>query len=92
MKLALFLLTLGFGYKIYADASVNSKKRIKQLGQVVGAGMMILSILGSLMAVGCFMGGMKYCPITGKRLNGAKFFCPLSSQGSLLETSQTDQK
>lgn len=83
MQSALLLIALGFGYKIFAEASANNKKRVKQLGQLVGSVIMIISFLGTLCAVSyaiqyrkmnCpigkgWMGGGKMCPITGMPLN-----------------------
>ena len=83
MHSALLLIALGFGYKIFAEASSNGKKRVKQLGQLVGSVIMIVSFLGTLCAVSCaiqygkmnypmeknWTGGGKMCPFTGTPLN-----------------------
>ena len=36
MQLAFLLIALGFGFKVFAEATSNPKKRIKQIGQFVG--------------------------------------------------------
>ena len=48
MQTALLLIALGFGFKIFSDASEKQKKSVKQLGRVVGVVMMALSFLGSI--------------------------------------------
>lgn len=82
MQIGLLLIALGFGFKIFAEASTHAKKSVKQLGRVIGVGIMIVSFLGTVCAVTCAiqygkgfcpmgknwgMGG-KMCPITGKPL------------------------
>ena len=79
MQTGLLLIAMGFGFKVYAEASANGKKTIRQIGRLVGAFMMIVGFLGTLCIISCvvqygkgnygFMGGKwggKMCPITGK--------------------------
>ena len=47
MDLALLLIALGFGYKIFAEGSVQTKKNLKQAGRLVGLVMMILAAAGA---------------------------------------------
>ena len=47
MRTALFLIVLGFGYKIFVEASEKQKKSLKQLGQVVGVILMAASLCGA---------------------------------------------
>jgi len=81
MIIALGLIALALGYKVYVDAS-KEKEGVKLLGQVIG----IVVILGALSLVacgvmkcvkyyGCPMGGKATCPIT------AKANCPMSMMG-----------
>ncbi len=83
MQSALLLIALGFGFKIFAEASSNNKKNVKRLGQLVGIIIMVTSFLGTLCmvssAIQCgkmpsymgkgWMGGGRMCPITGAPLN-----------------------
>ena len=82
MQTALLLIALGFGFKIFAEASTNAKKSVKQLGRLVGAFIMLVSFLGTICMVACaiqygkmypmgrgWMGGGKMCPITGMSSN-----------------------
>ena len=76
MRTALLLIALGFGFKIFAEASTNAKKSVKQLGRIVGVFIMLVSFLGTLCliryAVQYGKGGSlcpfsgKMCPFTGK--------------------------
>ncbi len=67
MKIALFLLTLGFGYKIYAEASSIGKKKMKALGRTIGIFMMIVSLIGTVCGIYFKAShGMGYCPYSGK--------------------------
>ncbi len=78
MQSALLLIALGFGFKIFAEASSNNKKYVKRLGQFVGIVIMVTSFVVTLCAVSCavqygkgypmgkgWMGSGKMCPITG---------------------------
>ena len=80
MQLALLLIAMGFGYKIYIEATSQAKKRLKQIGQFVGIFMILIALAGSISHViyaakyGCPIGGKggrwggKMCPITGTPL------------------------
>lgn len=57
MKTALLLIALGWGFKIYADASSMGKKSVKRLGRMVGIVIMVISFLGALCTT---IGAMKY--------------------------------
>ena len=85
MKGALLLIALGFGFKIFAEASVNPKKSIKQLGRLIGTTIMVISGLGIacslwLMAQYAKMG---YCPLGGYGKgshSGKKWLCPFTAK------------
>lgn len=53
MNAAFLLIALGFGYKIFAEATEKSKKSLKQLGRFVGVTIMIISIIGIACTVAC---------------------------------------
>ena len=90
MQSALLLIALGFGYKIFAEASSNGKKRVKQLGQLVGSVIMIVSFLGTLCAVSnAVQYGKAYCP-TGKNWLGSGKMCPFT--GAPLNTPDQAKK
>ena len=63
MRTALFLIALGFGYKIYLEALQQKSKQLQQLGQFIGAVMMLVSIAGAIFLVSlgikrtCYMKG-----------------------------------
>ena len=75
MQTGLLLIAMGLGFKVFAEATANGKKTIRQLGRLVGIFMMVVSLLGTICAISCaakygqsgygFMGG-KMCPLTGK--------------------------
>ena len=87
MHLALFLVALGFGYKVYVDASLQRSKNLKRLGKLIGIVIMVASFSASLCIASCsvkymcakggcsFMGkggmGKMMCPITGKTMDGS---------------------
>ena len=60
MKLGLLLISLGFGYKVYADAS-KEKGRLRSLGQWVGTIMMAVSLMTTALLVYNWSMG-KGCP------------------------------
>ena len=70
MRTALFLIALGFGYKVYVEALQQKSKQLQQLGQLVGAVMMLVSIAGAIFLVSlglkqtCYMKGA--CPFFAK--------------------------
>lgn len=73
MQSALLLIALGFGFKIFAEASEKQKKSIKQLGRLVGIVIMVISLCGVLCSVfACMKGGgcggamaSGFCPTHG---------------------------
>lgn len=80
MHSGLLLIAMGFGFKVFAEATANSKKTVRQVGSLVGIFMMLVSFLGTICSVLCvakygksnygFMGkwGGKMCPLTGEPL------------------------
>jgi hypothetical protein len=85
MSFGLLLIALGFGYKIYVEASLNSKKRLKKLGRLVGGSMMGLSTIVAagmlLCALACAGRGSGYfCPIKGGMMKSGKLFCPVTGK------------
>ena len=67
MQLALLLIALGFGYKIFVEATSNPKKRVKQIGQLVGGFIMLIALASSLALV-AYM---------------AKYGCPMGKDGRM---------
>ena len=81
MELALLLIALGFGYKVFIDGSAQTKKELKQIGRLVGLLMMILGAAGASAEIKnmfqcdspCFMGKFKgfgskvMCSFSGPR-------------------------
>ena len=69
MKLGLLLIALGFGYKVYADAS-REKGNLRSIGQWVGAVMMATSLVASALAVHAYSTGkgMFGCPFLKARM------------------------
>jgi hypothetical protein len=88
MQAGLLLIALGFGYKIYAEASVSARKNMKRLGRAIGVVMMVVSALGTLCTVwftitcgpyayGTYgKGGHHY----GAWKGGFKPFCPITGR------------
>lgn len=62
MKLGLLLIAMGFGYKVYAEAS-REKGGLRSIGQWVGAIMMAVSLVASATMIYAYTSG-KYgeCP------------------------------
>lgn len=62
MKLGLLLIAMGFGYKVYAEAS-REKGGLRSIGQWVGAIMMAVSLVASGTMIYAYTSG-KYgeCP------------------------------
>ena len=81
MQTALLLIALGFGFKIFAEASANAKKSVKQLGRLVGIVIMLVSFVGTLCTVWCAIScGKMYGPMGGKYGMGGfgmKKMCPI---------------
>jgi len=48
MKIALLLIALGVGYKIYEDGSKNAKKSLKRLGRIIGVFIMVIAFAGTV--------------------------------------------
>ena len=76
MQTAFLLITLGFGYKIFSEASRKSEKSVGQLGKLVGIVMMIVSFGGVLCSTwtaikyGSLCGSSMYCPMPqGPKMN-----------------------
>ena len=46
MQSGLLLIALGFGYTIFAQASVKTKKSLQQLSRIIGIAMMVVSACG----------------------------------------------
>ena len=76
MKVALLLIAMGFGFKIFAEASTNAKKSIKNLGRLVGAFIMIVALVGTV----CKIGWIIKCSNYGK--SGS--FCPIHEKQGLV--------
>ena len=83
MQLAFLLIALGFGYKIFVEATSQGKKRVKQIGQFVGGFIMLIALAASLGIVSYMA---KYgCPM-GK--DGGGFFgkmCPFGNKAPMTE-------
>ena len=58
--IAILLLALGFGYKIFADATESSKKGLQILGRSIGLFIMIASVGAMVCTAACMS---KYCPV-----------------------------
>ena len=64
MKLGLLLLALGYGYRVYADAS-KEKGNLRSLGQWIGAIVMAISLVASVFLVSVYSSkitGKGHCP------------------------------
>ena len=86
MQTALLLIALGFGFKIFAEASANAKKSVKQLGRLVGIVIMVVSFVGTLCTVWYTIScGKMYGPMGGKYWmggHGMKKWCPITGSSS----------
>lgn len=93
MRTALFLIALGFGYTIFAQANKKSDRVTQILGKIVAIFMMALSFVGVLHCL--WFAGMRcvtpYCPThTGPKQSemyrqmgmghGKKMFCPVAGE------------
>jgi len=85
MKIALLLIALGFGYKVFADAC-KENGGIKKLGQVIG----ILVMVGSLLCMICFAWFYAKACSGGYGWNG-KGFCPFSQTRGVVAPSQISE-
>ena len=99
MDTALLLVALGFGFKIFAEASANNKKQLKQLGRTVGVAIMIISAAGaacttymaakcvySFQLGNCDMHGARFGHGFGKGFMG-KMDCPFSGKSAAAKLS-----
>ncbi|GEM_PF-1760090 len=94
MELALLLIALGFGYKIFLEGSAQTKKNAKQIGRLVGLVIMILSAAGAAaktysMFKCDYMCSTMDCPMHGMKGGrgffkgfGSKIMCPLSGSSA----------
>ncbi|MBI4430904.1 MAG: hypothetical protein HY587_04230 [Candidatus Omnitrophica bacterium] len=94
MEIAVLLIALGFGYKIFAEASSNNKKQLKQLGRMVGVIIMVAALLGAVCMTICmaqcvYMSQCGICPLHGSKFGpgmskkfGFKGMCPFSTPGT----------
>ena len=73
MDTALLLIALGFGFKIFAEASANNKKQLKQLGRAVGVAIMIVSAAGASCTTYMTAKCAYYCQLERCNMRGAKF-------------------
>ncbi len=95
MQTALLLIALGFGFKIFAEASSNAKKSVRQLGRAVGGIIMIVSLLGTLCTVyytiQCAKGGFAYShPMMGGKMWGmGGKMCPITGKPLADMTAQS---
>lgn len=72
MHLALLLISLAVGYKVYMDGNSQTKKKAKQLGRAIGVFIMILSVAATLCATASLIkkgGQYGYCPLQQKALS-----------------------
>ncbi len=93
MQTAFLLIALGFGFKIFAEASANAKKSVRQLGRLVGIVIMLVSFLGTLCGITCAVRyGKMYCPFGGKTsMWGGSKMCPITGK-SLTQEVSIEQK
>ena len=82
MSVAVCLIALALGYKVFVDAS-KEKEGLKLLGQAIGIFVMVAALLASVCATmkcaykaGCPMTSKASCPTM------AKSNCPMSSQAA----------
>ncbi len=73
MKIAIALIALALGYKVFTEAS-KEKEGLKLLGQTVGIFVMILSLLLTLCGISMMMNCYQ------KDFSGFKGKCPLTGQ------------
>jgi len=78
MHIALALIALTLGYKVFADAS-KEKEGLKLLGQIIGIFVMILALLGTL------CGMMNTCHGSYKNFHPTKTKCPLTGQMMMVQ-------
>lgn len=78
MKIAIALIALALGYKVFTEAA-KEKEGLKLLGQVIGVFVMILSLLLTL----CGIVMMMNCPY--KDISDMKGKCPLTGQMMMVQ-------
>ena len=97
MELALLLIALGFGYKVFAEGSTQTKKNLKQAGRLVGLVMMILGAAGAAAKTYSMFRCDYLCSTAGYPIHGmgmmgtrgmfksfgSKVMCPLSDSSNL---------
>ena len=88
MHSGLLLIALGFGFKIFAEASSNNKKRLRQLGQLIGVFIMVTSFLGTLCTVSYAIQSGKLCPM-GKGWGYGGKMCPIMGKSMSDMTAQS---
>lgn len=80
MKTALFLIALGFGYKVFAEATANGKKSLRQIGRLIGAFTMIVSLLGTFYSIWF---ALQYYPMPVDKSSGTwGKMCPFIPQST----------
>jgi len=82
MKVALLLIALGFGYKIYAEACQNRSKKVRRLGQIISSIIMIFSLVGVL-CVTLLGGRYGACPSCGSKGWKSGWSCPFAAKKNL---------
>jgi len=84
--IGLLLLALGFGCKVFADATANTRKGLQILGRAIGLFIMIASV-GAIICTAASCGFGMY---GGKGMMGKKF-CPFSKAAKqpLTQTGDT---
>lgn len=71
MSCAIGLIALGVGYIVFLNAS-KEKGSVRLVGRIIGAVIIVASILAGICAVKCKMGGClmsgkaSMCPVSGK--------------------------
>jgi hypothetical protein len=83
VKLALLLIALGYGFKLYVEANSITKKKLKKLGRWIAGFIMVIAFLGSLCSLVAIAKYSKGCYTEEKG-----YFCPLSGKGSGSTTGQ----
>ena len=75
MKIALLLIALGLGFKIFTDAN-KEQASVKSIGRIIGIVMMLVSAFtGTLMAARCAKA--IYCPGKDIRCAFMSRVCPM---------------
>lgn len=73
MDTALLLIALGFGFRIFSEASANNKKQLKQLGRAVGVVIMIVSAAGAFCTTYTTVKCAYSCQLGKCDMHGGKF-------------------